>query len=106
MLAKKLKALREKKGMSQAELASVLDVAQQTVASWERENSSPNYDILLKIAAFFHVSTDELLGREEPPKKPLQIVGGIMSMIASLSPEKQEKAASYIAFLAQDDKKA
>lgn len=104
MLAKKLKALREKKGMSQAELASVLDVAQQTVASWERENSSPNYDVLLKIAAFFHVSTDELLGRDEPPKKSM--VGGIIEMLASLSPNKQEQAKSYIAFLANEDKKA
>ena len=106
MLANKLKALREKKGMSQAELARVLDVAQQTVASWERENSSPNYDILLKIAAFFHVSTDELLGRDEPPKKPLPVVGGIIEMIAALSPQKQEQAKSYIAFLANEDKKA
>lgn len=104
MLANKLKALREKKGMSQAELARVLDVAQQTVASWERENSSPNYGILLKIAAFFHVSTDELLGRDEPPKK--SIGGGIIEMLAALSPQKQEQAKSYIAFLANEDKKA
>ena len=104
MLAKKLKELRERKGISQAELASVLDVAQQTVASWERENSSPNYNILLKIATFFHVSTDELLGRDEPPKKSM--VGGLIEMIAALSPSKQEQAKSYIAFLAQDDKKA
>ena len=104
MLANKLKALREKKGMSQAELARVLDVAQQTVASWERENSSPNYDILLKIAAFFNVSTDELLGRDEPPKKSM--VGGIIEMLAALSPQKQEQAKSYIAFLANEDKKA
>lgn len=63
MLARKLKELRERKGISQAELASVLDVAQQTVASWEREKSSPNYDILQMIADYFHVSTDSLLGR-------------------------------------------
>ena len=64
MLAKRLKELRERKGIPQAELASVLDVAQQTVASWEREKSSPNYDILQKIADYFHVSTDSLLGRD------------------------------------------
>ena len=66
MLAQKLKELREKKGISQAELANVLDVAQQTVASWEKEKSSPNYDILQNIADYFHVTTDELLGREKP----------------------------------------
>ena len=66
MLAKKLKELREKKGISQAELANILDVAQQTVASWEKEKSSPNYEILQKIADYFLVTTDELLGRENP----------------------------------------
>lgn len=63
MLAKKLKELRKRKRISQAELANILDVAQQTVASWEREKSTPNYDILQKIANYFHVSTDSLLGR-------------------------------------------
>ena len=64
MLAKRLKVLREQKHISQAELAKFLDVAQQTVASWEREKSSPNYDLLQKLADFFHVSTDYLLGHE------------------------------------------
>jgi len=64
MLAQKLKELREIRRMPQAELASVLDVAQQTVASWERGKSSPNYDLLQRIADYFHVSTDYLLGRK------------------------------------------
>ena len=64
MLAKRLKLLREHKHISQAELANTLDVAQQTVASWERDKSSPNYDILQRIADYFHVSTDYLLGHE------------------------------------------
>jgi len=66
MLGRKLKELREQKRMSQAELANILDVAQQTVASWERDNSSPNYEILKKIANYFHVSTDYLLGNISP----------------------------------------
>jgi len=66
MLGRKLKELREQKRMSQAELANILDVAQQTVASWERDNSSPNYEILKKIAKYFYVSTDYLLGNVNP----------------------------------------
>lgn len=66
MLAERLKFLRSRKSMSQADLAQVLKVAQQTVASWEKGKSSPNYDILLKIADYFHVTTDELLGRKIP----------------------------------------
>jgi len=108
MLARKLKELREIRKMSQAELADILDVAQQTVASWERGKSSPNYELLQRIADYFHVSTDYILGREEKqsPFAALPVVGNIIKMFAALSPQKQEQAASYIAFLAQDDKKA
>ena len=109
MLARKLKELREIRKMSQAELADILDVAQQTVASWERGKSSPNYELLQRIADYFHVSTDYILGREEkrlPFAAALPVVGNIIKTLAALSPQKQEQAASYIAFLAQDDKKA
>lgn len=108
MLARKLKELREIRKMSQAELADILDVAQQTVASWERGKSSPNYELLQRIADYFHVSTDYILGREEKrlPFAALPVVGNIIKTLAALSPQKQEQAASYIAFLAQDDKKA
>ena len=108
MLARKLKELREIRKMSQAELADILNVAQQTVASWERGKSSPNYELLQRIADYFHVSTDYILGREEKraPFAALPVVGNIIKMLAALSPQKQEQAASYIAFLAQDDKKA
>lgn len=63
MLANRLKELRAKKQLSQNDLARILEVAQQTVASWEKSNSSPNYDILCKIADYFCVTTDYLLGR-------------------------------------------
>ena len=46
----------------------------------------------------------KLIDEHEPPKKSL--VGGIVEMIAALSPQKQEEAKSYIAFLANEDKKA
>ena len=67
----------------------------------------PN-DVLKKLADYFHVSTDYILGREEKqsPFAALPVVGNIIKMLAALSPAKQEQAASYIAFLAQDDKKA
>ena len=115
MIAKKLKELREQKDMSQAELASILDVAQQTVASWEKEKSSPNYDLLQKIADYFHVTTDELLGRDAP--KNGYYVNGETAEIANalkegdgmlrvmfdaardLPPEKMREAANYIEYL-------
>ena len=118
MIAKKLKELREKKGMSQAELANILDVAQQTVASWEREKSSPNYELLLKLADFFRVSTDYLLGKEDSPMESMKrillapsdgkpnLTKEMLDDYASLSADGKEKARSYIKYLAREDAEA
>ena len=62
--AKRLKVLRAEKGITQADIAQYLEVSQQTVGSWENEKSTPKFDMLLKIADYFNVSTDYLLGRE------------------------------------------
>lgn len=62
MFPEKMKELRAREGISQAELASTLGVAQQTVASWETGKSSPNYATLTRIANYFRVTTDCLLG--------------------------------------------
>ena len=64
MFAKRLRVLRSEKNITQAEFAKVIGVAQQTVGSWEKGNSAPNFEILSKIADYFNVSTDYLLGRE------------------------------------------
>ena len=98
MIAKKLKELREKKEMSQAELANILDVAQQTVASWEKEKSSPNYGILIKLADYFNVSTDILLGRSGKttiPSEPLTEDERATLPLLPLSEDEREHLKQY-----------
>jgi len=68
MFADRLKRLRFEKDITQAEFAKVIGVAQQTVGSWEKGNSAPNYDTLNKIADYFNVSADYLLGRKSANK--------------------------------------
>lgn len=68
MFAMKLKKLRFEKGITQAKFAKIIGVAQQTVGSWEKGNSAPNYEILKKIADYFNVSADYLLDRENANK--------------------------------------
>ena len=63
MFANRLKELRTNAHLSQNELSDILGVAQQTVASWEKGNSSPSYEILCKLADYFRVTSDFLLGR-------------------------------------------
>ncbi|MBR5933365.1 MAG: helix-turn-helix transcriptional regulator [Treponema sp.] len=62
MLSEQIKILRQNSGISQVELASALKVTKQSVSNWENDNIMPSIEMLVKIANFFSVSTDFLLG--------------------------------------------
>jgi transcriptional regulator with XRE-family HTH domain len=58
----RIKELRLENELSQASLAQMTNVSQQTIAAWER-GIKPNIDTLLLLADIFKVSVDYLLGR-------------------------------------------
>ena len=57
----KLRALRREKKLTQEQLAEYLHVSSQAVSKWETGASCPDLDMVLRLAAFYQVSTDELL---------------------------------------------
>ena len=63
MLNIRIKELRVSHSLTQVELAEKLSVSKQAVSNWENNNIQPSIDMLLKIADYFGVSTDYLLGR-------------------------------------------
>lgn len=64
-LGKTIKELRLEEGISQRELGNRLNVCNQTVSFWESGQREPDLDTLLKIAKYFNVTTDYLLGLED-----------------------------------------
>ena len=56
--------LRKQKGLTQIELAKMVNVQQTTVSKWEVGRAVPDYPVLLKLAELYGVSVDYLLGRE------------------------------------------
>lgn len=66
----KLQDLRRRAGMSQDNLAERLDVSRQAVSKWERDETMPETEKLVRIAQLFGASLDELLLDREPPKEP------------------------------------
>ncbi len=64
----RLKQLREEKGISQLKLAMDLSVNQNTISRYETGVREADYAMLIKIAEYFDVSVDYLLGRTENKK--------------------------------------
>ena len=58
-------ALRRAAGMTQREMAEYLKIAQPSYIRYENGSSQPSLETLVKLADYFDVSTDYLLGREE-----------------------------------------
>ena len=67
MKGTRLKELRERKRLTQSQLAEVLDVSQQAVGKWELDKASPDDKTLIRIANYFGVTTDYLLGYDDKP---------------------------------------
>ena len=64
MTAERIKALREARGWTQAELARRMNITRNGVNSWEQGLSMPSPACLVDLSKVFSVSTDYLLGVE------------------------------------------
>lgn len=60
-----IKALRKERGLTQTELGEVVGFTHVAVVKWENGQREPDFSTLIKLADYFGVSTDYLLGREE-----------------------------------------
>jgi len=58
-----LKDLREEKEINQEELAKYMSVDRTTISTWETGKHQPDYETLIKLADYFEITTDDLLGR-------------------------------------------
>ena len=56
-----LKNLRVSKGLTQSQLAKILDVDQRTISAWEKSICEPSYQILAKLCELFDETFDNIL---------------------------------------------
>lgn len=63
-IGRRIKELRQKRGITQETLSEVLQVSVQTVSRWENEINAPDLSMLPQLAIYFNVTTDYLLGLE------------------------------------------
>jgi transcriptional regulator with XRE-family HTH domain len=86
-LPMRLKELRNARGLSQEDLAISLNLIQQTVGNYETGRTEPNLNTLAKIADFFNVSVDYLIGRSDrKPKTARQLFADKMKLLKVTNP--------------------
>ena len=62
-----LKSLRQTTKLRQVDIANALGIARTTYAMYETGQRTPDKDMLMKLASFFEVSVDYLIGYESTP---------------------------------------
>lgn len=81
-------------------VAQKLGIGKSTVARWKKEGSVPRPDALNRIANYFGVPVDRLLGNEQKDNTPAassdRDVDRFMELFAKLTPEQQERELAYL----------
>ena len=80
----RIRELRESAGYkSQQSFADAFGIAQSTVGNWEAGKREPNYETTIRLADFFHVSVDYLLGRTD--QKSMAVANTLSTTASSAS---------------------
>ena len=109
----RLKQLREDSGDSQYTFADKFGVSQSTIGNWEAGKREPNFETLRKLADYFNVSTDYLLGKDSnvptisiPQKEaplPVPMLGKdaqrLLDMYVELDKENKDQVMRYVTSL-------
>jgi len=64
-IGEKIKSLRKEQDVTQEKLAAYLNISYQAVSKWEKGTALPDITLIPRIANFFGVSADELLGMKD-----------------------------------------
>lgn len=73
MLGERVYQLRVQRGMSQVELAHLLNKSKQSISNWENNNILPSIDMLIQLSRIFQVTCDYLLDLDD--RQFLEITG-------------------------------
>ncbi len=75
MIADRIRFLRNRQGLSQADLARLLRITRSSVNAWELGISTPSTSTVISLAQIFHVSTDYLLEMDNSYEDKIDLKG-------------------------------
>ena len=88
----RLRNLRIEKNLTGEQLANAIGVKKTTISTWENGKAFPEIGTLIKLANYFDVSIDYILGRNNATSNDKTILDNLID-------EQLEKAKSYIEFI-------
>lgn len=86
MLGERLAFLRRRENISQKELGDKLNISHYTISSYEKNRSEPSDETKVRLARYFGVSLDYLLGLVDKPY-PYEREKGVLLLPPDLPPE-------------------
>ena len=106
--SKNLTQLRKERGLTQLELADLLEVQPRLVGRWEQSKGKPQFDYILKLADVLEVSIDRLLrGQEGLPPSQFDIrnkkLKELCRKVDELNPEDQEVICHFLDMAVRHD---
>lgn len=81
-MKEQLQKLRKQRNLTQEDISGILEIKLSTYQKYERDAISPPYETLIKIADFYGVTTDYLLGRDQDEPSTIEKLAGEFNMSA------------------------
>lgn len=104
-----LKELRKEKGLTQRELAKLLNISNSSLAMYETDKREPDFELVKKIAEFFDVTMDYLLGNnksnstEQNGSQPYYVE--LNRVVQNMNKKEVEKVLDFAKYLNLEGKK-
>ncbi|MBU5445416.1 helix-turn-helix domain-containing protein [Paenibacillus sp. MSJ-34] len=99
MFARRLAELRNRRHLTQYELADRLQFSRAQIGNYEQGTREPDFQTLITFADFFDVSVDYLLGRTDDPIASLGGMASDVGDIVIFSGQKEQLTSKEAEFL-------
>lgn len=96
-IRERIRMLANERGISLSQLESILGFGASTILKWDK--SAPSVDKLEKVAEYFNVSVDYLLGKQKPEEDLGPYIGRIARAGKKLTKEQSESLLKYAKFM-------
>lgn len=106
IFSERLRASRERKRLSQTDLAKRTNLQPSAISHFENNRRSPSFANLKRLANALEVTVDYLLGRAEEPQNPGLVAEQLFRHLEQMSPDDQETITKMAKMLADKNKKS